>query len=128
MYSHMAQLSEGVESMVEAMRNISRRLDGAYSLALLNARGDMLVARDPLGIKPLCYAVHQGLFAAASESVALLTLGFETEQIRSLAPGHAILVDVFVQIFYRRHVHAAGSAPGGPEVEEDHLALEVLHC
>ena len=33
--------------------------------------GDMLVARDPLGIKPLCYAMEGPLFAAASESVAL---------------------------------------------------------
>ena len=43
---------------------------------LLNALGDMLVARDPLGIRPLCYAIEGPLFAAASESVALLNLGF----------------------------------------------------
>jgi len=46
-----------------------------------------------LGIKPMCY-VHEGpLFAAASESVALLNLGFENEQIKSLPPGHAIVID-----------------------------------
>jgi amidophosphoribosyltransferase len=47
----------------------------------------MLVARDPLGIKPLCYAKEGPLFAAASESVALLNLGFRPENIQSLPPG-----------------------------------------
>jgi amidophosphoribosyltransferase len=42
----------------------------------LTSEGEMIVARDPLGIKPMCY-IHEGpLFAAASESVALLNLGF----------------------------------------------------
>jgi amidophosphoribosyltransferase len=79
-------------SMVELMRSISRRFDGAYSLVLLNAEGEMLAARDPLGIKQLCYAKEGQLFAAASESVALLNLGFKPENIKSLAPGHAISI------------------------------------
>ena len=54
--------------------------------------GDMIVARDPLGIKPLCYAVEGPLFAAASESVALLNLGFAPESIKSLLPGQAITI------------------------------------
>ena len=62
--------------LIEVMRNISQRFDGAYSLVLLNALGDMVVARDPLGFRPLCYAMEGPLFAAASESVALLNLGF----------------------------------------------------
>jgi amidophosphoribosyltransferase len=76
----------------ELMRRVSRRLDGAYSIALINANGEMLVARDPLGIKPLCYAVQGPLFAAASESVALINLGFRRNEIESLAPGHAITI------------------------------------
>ena len=52
----------------------------------------MLVARDPLGIKPMCYAKEGPLFAAASESVALLNLGFAPENIKSLQPGHAITI------------------------------------
>jgi amidophosphoribosyltransferase len=78
--------------LVEVMRQISERFDGAYSLVLLTALGDMLVARDPLGIKPLCWAQAGPLFAAASESVALLNLGFEPESIQSLAPGHCITI------------------------------------
>jgi amidophosphoribosyltransferase len=73
-------------------RNVSRNFDGAYSLVFLNSLGDMLVARDPLGIKPLCYAFEAPLFAAASESVALLNLGFAAESIKSLLPGQAITI------------------------------------
>ena len=71
---------------------VASQFDGAYSLAFLNARGELLLARDPLGIKPLCYALEGPLFAAASESVALLNLGFEPDSIRSLLPGHLIVV------------------------------------
>ncbi len=79
-------------SLVKLIRNIAERLDGAYSIAYLNAKGEMLIARDPLGIKPMCYAVEDGLFAAASESVALLNLGYKRESIKSLPPGHAITI------------------------------------
>ncbi|MEX0794038.1 MAG: amidophosphoribosyltransferase [Pirellulaceae bacterium] len=79
-------------SMLDALRQAAKRFDGAYSLVLLNAEGDMLVARDPRGIKPLCYAIQGPLFGAASESVALLNLGFEPEEIKSLPPGEAITI------------------------------------
>ena len=79
-------------SLIDVMRNVAGRFDGAYSLALLNANGDMLVARDPLGIKPMCYAIDGALFAAASESVALANLGFDREAIHSLEPGTAVVI------------------------------------
>ncbi len=78
--------------LIDVIRNISQRFDGAYSLVFLNACGDMIVARDPLGIKPLCYALEGPLFAAASESVALLNLGFAPESIIPLQPGQAITI------------------------------------
>jgi amidophosphoribosyltransferase len=52
----------------------------------------MIIARDPLGIKPLCYAVEGPLVAAASESVALMNLGFAPESIKPVPPGQAIIV------------------------------------
>ncbi|MHB1036651.1 MAG: amidophosphoribosyltransferase [Pirellulales bacterium] len=78
--------------LIDVCRNLARKFDGAYSLVLLDALGDMLVARDPLGIKPLSYAIDGPLFAAASESVALLNLGFTPEQIKSLLPGQAVTI------------------------------------
>ncbi len=69
---------------------LSKKFDGAFNLAYLNADGELIVLRDPLGLRPLCYAVDGGVFAAASESVALQNLGFR--DIKTLPPGHLIYV------------------------------------
>jgi amidophosphoribosyltransferase len=76
----------------EMLGNLAKRFDGAYNIVYLNAVGEMIVARDPLGIRPLCYAIQGPLFAAASESVALDNMGFEKSNIKNLPPGHAIII------------------------------------
>lgn len=87
------ELAEGRrEDLLDVLSNLSCRLDGAYNIVFLNAAGDMFVARDPLGIRPLCYAQEGPLFAAASESVALANLGFRPADIKSLPPGCAIII------------------------------------
>ena len=78
---------------IEMLAAISKRFDGAWNIAMLDACGRMIVARDPLGIRPMEYAQLGPLVAAASESVALLNLGFPAESIRSLEPGMALIVD-----------------------------------
>jgi amidophosphoribosyltransferase len=80
-------------SPVDLLTAISRRFDGAWNLAILDACGRLIVARDPLGLRPMEYARLGPLVAAASESVALLNLGFPAESIRSLEPGTALVVD-----------------------------------
>jgi len=80
-------------SPTEVLTTLAKRFDGAWNLALLDACGRMIVARDPLGIRPLEYAQNGQLVAAASESVALLNLGFPPESIRSLEPGTALIID-----------------------------------
>lgn len=81
-----------VPEPLELMSHLSERLDGAYNIVFLNAQGNMIVARDPLGIRPLCYAFDGSLFAAASESVALANLGFSLSQIEDLEPGCAAII------------------------------------
>ncbi len=76
----------------DVCRHLANTIDGAYSIVMLDALGNMMVARDPLGIKPLSYAVEGPMFAAASESVALLNIGFSAESIRSLPPGQAAII------------------------------------
>jgi amidophosphoribosyltransferase len=76
--------------LVQVFRNLSEIFDGAYNMVFLNAMGDMVVARDPKGIRPLCYAIDGPLFAAASESVPLQNLGFK--DIRDVEPGQLILI------------------------------------
>lgn len=95
---------------INVCRRISGKLDGAYSLVFLDALGNMMVARDPLGIKPLSYAIEGPLVAAASESVALLNVGFAPESIKTVPPGHALTVcngKVELQSFAEpeRHAH-----------------------
>ena len=74
--------------LVDVFGRLSAKFDGAYNLVFLNAMGDMVVLRDPLGLRPLCYATDGPVFGAASESVALQNLGFRN--IESLPPGHLI--------------------------------------
>ena len=75
---------------VDVFRRLSRKFDGAYNIVFLNAMGDMVVLRDPTGLRPLCYAQDGPVFGAASESVALQNLGFR--DVKSLEPGHLILI------------------------------------
>jgi amidophosphoribosyltransferase len=87
------ELSKAVDDrpdLVEVFSNLARKFDGAYNLVFLNAMGDMVILRDPNGFRPLCYAQDGPLFAAASESVALLNLGFQ--EVKSLAPGEMIVI------------------------------------
>lgn len=79
-------------SLIEVVRAVAEQIDGAFSIAFLNAQGEMLIARDPLGMKPVSYGLQDNLFAAASESVALLNLGFDSENIHPLEPGGAITI------------------------------------
>jgi amidophosphoribosyltransferase len=87
-----ALAGDGRPSLLDVCRRLAGKFDGAYSLVFLDALGNMMVARDPLGIKPLSYAVEGPLFAAASESVALLNIGFAADHIHSVPPGHAALI------------------------------------
>jgi amidophosphoribosyltransferase len=88
--SHELQGSEPPIDWVDVFRKLARKFDGAYNIVLLTASGEMIVARDPLGIRPLCVAEEGPLFAAASESVPLANLGFH--RIRSLEPGQMAIV------------------------------------
>jgi amidophosphoribosyltransferase len=76
--------------LVEVFRHLSQKFDGAYNIVYLNAMGDLVVLRDPKGIRPLCFAEDGPLFGAASESVPLANLGFK--DIRFLEPGEMIVI------------------------------------
>ena len=68
--------------------NLSSLFDGAYNIVFLNAVGEMVVMRDPLGIKPLCYGIKDELLVVASESNVLLHLDMEPVTV---APGEMIV-------------------------------------
>ncbi len=74
----------------DVFRELAPSLDGAYSLALISAEGEVVVARDPLGFRPMCHGVNGKLWAAASESVAVANLGIQ--DVRPLEPGTMVIV------------------------------------
>ncbi|MYA24653.1 MAG: amidophosphoribosyltransferase, partial [Gemmatimonadetes bacterium] len=78
-------------SLKRVMGEAAAMFDGAYNIAFLDALGRMFVARDPMGIRPMHWAVQGQLFGAASESVALTNAGFE--DIRALEPGQMVVVE-----------------------------------
>jgi len=78
--------------LAKVFSNISKEFDGAYNIAFLNACGDLVIARDPLGFKPLCYGENEHVFAAASESSALVNIGIEEDNIKDVLPGEMILI------------------------------------
>jgi len=59
-------------------------LDGMFAFALMHD-GKLFAARDPLGIKPLYYGVHEGSFLFASEIRALARV---CSSITEFPPGH----------------------------------------
>ena len=85
------QLRAERPDLATMFRNLSQSFDGAYNLLYMNAMGELAAVRDPLGIRPLCWAKEGGLVAFASESVALSNLGYRN--VQSVEPGEIILVD-----------------------------------
>ena len=65
--------------------NLVRREEGAYAIAALVDHG-ILLARDPLGLKPLYYGECPEFYAAASECKALRGVGIDSP--RFFPPGH----------------------------------------
>ena len=82
---------ERLPDLRDVMASLARLFDGAYNIVFLDGMGRMFVARDPLGLRPMSYAVQGRLFAAASESVALSNMGFT--EIHSLQPGEMAIVE-----------------------------------
>ncbi len=76
---------------IQVMKHFNETFDGAYSIVLITADGDLIVARDPQGFRPLCFGVKGDLFAAASESLPLDELGFD--DIQNVEPGTLIHVN-----------------------------------
>jgi len=77
--------------LAKVMQELSNDFDGAYNIAFLDAMGRMVVSRDPLGLRPMCWGLKGRLFAAANESTALVNLGIT--DINHLEPGEMILIE-----------------------------------
>ncbi|MDO4575204.1 MAG: amidophosphoribosyltransferase [Planctomycetia bacterium] len=82
---------ENEPDLCSVMSEVSKEFDGAYNIVFIDGMGRMFAARDPLGIRPLCWSVQGNLFGVASESLALQNLGFE--EIHHFDPGQMVVID-----------------------------------
>ncbi|MCH8328887.1 MAG: amidophosphoribosyltransferase [Nanoarchaeota archaeon] len=89
---YLARQFKGDErpDLVKVFSNLSKKFDGCYNIAFINAEGEIAVVRDPYGFRPLVYGFSKdkNIFMAASESVALINCGIK--DIKPLQPGHMI--------------------------------------
>ncbi|WP_029582557.1 asparagine synthase (glutamine-hydrolyzing) [Bradyrhizobium sp. URHD0069] len=75
--------------------NMLLRFNGMWALAIVNkVSGDVFLARDRFGIKPLLYSVSDGRFVFASEMRALVGCGLVPTDI-DVDVARRILVDAF---------------------------------
>lgn len=102
--------SSEVESDLEDLHNSTSRTKvkvngGEFAVAGKMAGSDLLAARDPLGVKPLYYAVGKEAIFAASEIKALLHMGSVP---KALPPGSYLHREEGIVPYYKV-----------PEVEEN---------
>ena len=101
-----------LEAYHAAVREVYRRVRGAYSVVGYVAGHGMFAFRDPYGIKPIAIGRRVGngqiAHAVASESVVLTTIGYETAADRQ-SPGEALFIDLDGDIHARadRRVEAS---------------------
>eukprot|EP00933_Yihiella_yeosuensis_P020401 TRINITY_DN16368_c0_g5_i1.p1 TRINITY_DN16368_c0_g5~~TRINITY_DN16368_c0_g5_i1.p1 ORF type:complete len:549 (-),score=72.64 TRINITY_DN16368_c0_g5_i1:132-1778(-) len=87
------------ENCFKAVKSLMRLAKGGYSVTLMINGGGIVAFRDPHGIRPLVIGTRKSQttnsgtldYIAASESVALDTLGFDL--LRDLDPGEAIFIN-----------------------------------
>ncbi len=87
-YINRELIGDNRKSYKDIFGSLSKIFDGAFTIAFLNACGDLVVMRDPLGMKPLCYGIKDNLLIVSSESVVLTRMGVEYQDIE---PGTLLI-------------------------------------
>jgi len=79
--------------LARVLRRATEHFDGGYVFAGILGNGDSFVCRDPAGIRPGFFLVHDECIAVASERAALSTV-FNTDprDIEPIPPGHALII------------------------------------
>jgi len=79
------------DNLPGVFESLSKIFDGAFNIGFINANGSLVVSRDPVGFRPMCYGYHEDVLLISSESNALANFGIQ--DIKFLKPGEIILVE-----------------------------------
>ncbi|HIF04935.1 MAG TPA: amidophosphoribosyltransferase [Candidatus Poseidoniales archaeon] len=91
-----------VKDVFHAVKRVHERCRGGYAIISMITGYGLLGFRDPQGIRPLILGRREGPdggdeWLLASESVALISLGFEV--VRDIAPGEAVFITAGGQFY-----------------------------
>jgi amidophosphoribosyltransferase len=81
---------EETGSLDQRLERALKQVEGAFSLLLITPE-EMIIARDPLGIRPICYGMLDDTYVFASETCALDLLG--AKYVREVKPGEMIVLN-----------------------------------
>lgn len=80
---------------------LSKRFDGAYNISMVNALGEIVVNRDPIGFRPLVWGKKDDDVFAASESNALINLGINN--YKDVEPGTMVYIGTDGNVEIKRY-------------------------
>ncbi len=86
--AHLVE-ENGFLPLIDAVVKTVQQLQGVYALAVIKG-GQVALARDPLGVKPIYYGESNSVLAFSSERKALWRIG--VKEARPLPPGHVCLM------------------------------------
>ena len=86
--ARMLAIAPGL-TYADKLRRIMPSLQGSYSLVILTPT-ELLAARDPFGVRPLCLGQLNGHWVVASETCALDTIG--AQFVREVEPGEIVAI------------------------------------
>lgn len=89
----VAKMIERNLDIADILRQATKRFDGGYTIGGIIGNGDAFIMRDPNGIRPAFYYADDEMVVAASERPVLQTaFKLDVEDVREIAPGHALIV------------------------------------
>lgn len=84
-------MSKSKETLIEsALKQALLKVKGAYSIVSMT-KNKMIIARDPLGFRPLCLGKLEEGYCVASETCAFDLIG--AKYLRDIEPGEILTID-----------------------------------
>ncbi|MBN2655244.1 MAG: amidophosphoribosyltransferase [Nitrospirae bacterium] len=86
---HLIARSEG-NTPAERIACAMRKVRGAFSLLVMTEK-ELIAARDPYGVRPLCIGKVDNAYVVASETCALDLI--DAEYVRDIEPGELVIIN-----------------------------------